>query len=142
MSYYVHNKAVRLLVNKSVLQKLGCNNETEFYWSFESLVANICPALSKSNKTPYFTDESGETQTYIDLVLYHTIGEECGEWAYAHMLSSQEAALFVPLFNQLGLDVKSEDLRKVDYCYYNSIEAPDCFDTGGEDYTRLFFNRN
>lgn len=151
MSDYQHNKVIRLLVTDEIIKMLGFSSVEDYCYHFEEYVKNTYPEMSRfvlkpngewhydSKKTPYFETGFGETQYYIDLVLYSSYGEECGDWGNVSYLSEKEKEVFVPHFNKLGLGINPDDLRKVDYCWYNCSEPPDYYDikTPDDDWSKL-----
>lgn len=64
---------------------------------------------------------------YIDWVYYSTYGEESGDFGFARMLTQKELDVIKPYFNKLKVSYKDEDLRVVDYCYYNCCEPTDYY---------------
>jgi hypothetical protein len=40
-----------------------------------------------------------------------------------------------PMLDKLKLEIRKDDLRLVDYCYYNGSDAPDYYDIEEEDYS-------
>lgn len=140
MSDYVHKKAIRLPITESLIQKFGFNDIEDFIEQFDQLVNEKCPELyCCDNRNPYFEIEVTDERPYIDLVLYSSYGEECGEWHNAFYLSDKEKETFVSYFEKLDIKINPDDLRKADYCWYNCCEPPDCYDVGdNDDWTLLF----
>ncbi len=77
---------------------------------------------------------------YIDWVYYSTYGEGSDDFGNVRMLTQRELNVIKPYFDKLGIDYKDEDLRLVDYCYYNCCEAPDYYDIKTIDDSELFVN--
>ena len=67
------------------------------------------------------------------MVLYYSYSKECGEWEKASYLNDKEKEFFAPYFDMLDIAFEPDDLRKVDYCWYNCSEPPDCYDVGDND---------
>ena len=141
MSDYAHNKVIRLPITNEILKSFDCQDIDEFADGFHEFVKKVYPEMQHIGQdTPYF--EIGYTdnydRNYIDLVLYDSYGEECGDWAIASYLSDKEKDFFAPYFDKLGITFDPNDLRKADYCWYNCCEPPDCYDVGKEkDWTLL-----
>lgn len=138
MSCYEHNKSIRLLVTDNVLKDLDFEDWDALCDGFDDIVEEKYPELSLCTRVPRLSISWSDTQHYIELLLYHEFDVGDGGWAIANMLSDKEAEFFVPIFNRVGLNVKAEDLRKVDYCWYNCCDPPDCFDIEDNDYVELF----
>lgn len=137
MSDYVHKKAIRLPITEPLIRKLGFNDMEDFIEQFDQLVNEKCPELYHCrDRIPYFETEVTDERSYIDLVLYYSYGEECGDWEKASYLSDKEKEFFASYFDKLGIVFETDDLRKVDYCWYNCYEPPDCYnvdDDGNDD---------
>ena len=77
---------------------------------------------------------------YIDWVYYSTYGEESGDFGFARTLTQKELDVIKPYFDKLCVIYKDEDLRVVNYCYYNCCEAPDYYNVENGDDAHLFLN--
>lgn len=134
MSDYVHKKAIRLPITESLIQKFGFNDIEDFIEQFDQLVNEKCPELyCCGDRIPYFEIEVTDERPYIDLVLYYSYGEECGDWERASYLSNKEKDFFASYFDKLDIAFSTDYLRKVDYCWYNCSEPPDCYNVGDDD---------
>lgn len=134
MSDYVHKKAIRLPITEPLIRKFGFNDMEDFIEQFDQLVNEKCPELYHcGDRIPYFETEATDERSYIDLVLYYSYGEECGDWEKASYLSDKEKDFFAPYFDKLGITFETDDLRKVDYCWYNCSEPPDCYNVDDDD---------
>lgn len=134
MSDYVHKKAIRLPITEHMIRKIGFDDVEDFIEQFDQRVNEKCPKLYHcGGRTPFFEVESTDKRSYIDLVLYYSYGEECGDWEKASYLSDKEKEFFAPYFDKLGIAFEPDDLRKVDYCWYNCSEPPDCYNVDDDD---------
>lgn len=134
MSDYVHKKAIRLPITEPLIRKIGFDDIEDFIEQFDELVNEKCPELYHcGDKIPYFEVEVTDERSYIDLVLYYSYGEECGDWEKANYLSDKEKDFFASYFYKLGIAFETDDLRKVDYCWYNCCEPPDCYNVDDDD---------
>lgn len=134
MSDYVHKKAIRLPITEPLIRKFGFNDMEDFIEQFDQLVNEKCPELYHcGDRIPYFETEATDERSYIDLVLYYSYGEECGDWEKASYLSDKEKDFFASYFDKLGIAFEPDDLRKVDYCWYNCSEPPDCYNVDDDD---------
>lgn len=136
MSDYVHNKVVRLPFPKEILKK--CN--TEDAYDCEHYLSDLLGELWDNNKKNSFNLVETDEAYYIDWVYYSTYGENSGDFGNVRMLSSNELKAIKPYFDKLQVKYKDEDLRAVEYCYYNCSEAPDFYDMKSIDDAELFFN--
>lgn len=140
MSDYEHKKAIRLPITEPLIRKIGFDDIEDFIEQFDELVNEKCPELYHcGDKIPFFETEVTDERSYIDLVLYCSYGEECGDWEKASYLSDKEKDFFASYFDKLGIAFETDDLRKVDYCWYNCSEPPDCYnvDDDNDDWTLL-----
>ena len=122
MSDYCRHKVVRMKVN---LESLGVSSLWDIEDEYEDLFGN--GDVGKFDIAP--TEED-----FIDYVLYRSYGEECGEWGKVRKLKEKESEKYVEIFQQIYPNVKPEDLRYVDFCWYNCSEAPDYFDEASDDF--------
>lgn len=122
MSDYCRHKVVRMKVN---LESLGVSSLWDIEDEYEDLFGN--GDVGKFDIAP--TEED-----FIDYVLYRSYGEECGEWGKIRKLTEKESEKYVEIFQQIYPNVKPEDLRYVDFCWYNCSEAPDYFDEASDDF--------
>ncbi len=136
MSDYVHNKVVRLPFPNEIKERCESND----VWDCEPYLKELLGELWDNRKKNHFTLECTDSGYYIDWVYYSTYGEESGDWGNVRLLTQQELNVIKPYFDKLGVNYKDEDLRVVDYCYYNSCEPPDYYNIKGEDDSNLFLN--
>lgn len=124
MSDYSRSKVVRL---KATLDELGISDIWDIENKFPDLFSSECYTEYKKSKKPYFEIAPTE-QPFIDFVIFHSYGEECDDWGRTRELTKNELAKYIPIFQQILPTVKAEQLRYVDYCFYDCCEAPDYFD--------------
>jgi hypothetical protein len=134
MSDYKHNKVIRLPFPKEILEK--CN--TFDIYDCESYLKELLGELWNNNKKNSFNLEYTDSAYYIDWVYYSTYGEESGEWGKVRLLTEKELSTIKPYFDKLGVSYEDNDLRLVDYCYYNSSEPNDYYDINEKDESNLF----
>lgn len=134
MSDYMHKKAIRLPITEPLIRKFGFDDIEDFIEQCDQLVNEKCPKLYHcGGRTPFFEVEITDERPYIDLVLYYSYGEECGDWEKASYLSDKEKEFFASYFDKLDITFEPDDLRKVDYCWYNCSEPPDCYNVDDDD---------
>lgn len=133
MSDYVHNKVVRLPFPKEILSKCDADDA----WDCEPYLQNLLGSLWNTSGKG-FKIQITDDKTYIDWVYYSSYGEESGDYGFARMLTQKELDVIKPYFNKLGVDYKDEDLRVVDYCYYNCCEPTDYYRVDEIDDSNLF----
>lgn len=121
MSDYARRKVIRCRVTEPLF---GTTNPYEVEEKFEDLFNET---KQKALGLPYFEPAPTE-EPFIDLMLFHSYGKECGDFGHARRLSSEEAETFLPYFKQLSPDITADQLRYVDFCWYNCTEAPDYFE--------------
>lgn len=136
MSDYVHNKVIRLPFPKEIMKKCNATDVYDCEEYLKDLLGELWDNKDKNSFELCCTDES----YYIDWVYYSTYGEESGDFGFVRLLTQNELNLIKPYFDKFGVDYKDEDLRVVNYCYYNCCEAPDYYDIENSDDTHLFFN--
>ena len=75
----------------------------------------------------YFDIQCTEKRAYLDYVLKHSYGDECGEFGKTRALTMLEQKTFKHLFTQFFPDIDMKKVRLVDYCWYNCCEPPDYY---------------
>lgn len=122
MSEYNHERVIRCKVN---LKKLGI----EDIFDLEDLYSDLFGygTINQFNVAPV------EEMEYIDYILYNEY-DGMGEFGHARYLTESEQEKYLPIFKQIIPDVKANDLRAVDFCWYNCSEAPLYFDVCEEEW--------
>jgi len=133
MSDYVHKKAVRLPFPEEIIKK--CNADDP--WDCETYLKELLGELWNNHGKKSFNLECTDTSFYIDWVYYHTYGEESGDWGKVRLLTEKELEVIKPYFDKLGVEYNDEDLRLVDYCYYNCCECSDYYDLDDDDSSKF-----
>lgn len=122
MSDYNHERVIRCKVD---LKKL----EIEDIFDLEDLYPNLfgCGTINQFNVAPV------EEMEYIDYVLYNEY-DNAGEFGTSRYLTGAELEKYLPIFKQIISNVTADDLRAVDFCWYNCCEAPLYFDVCEEEW--------
>lgn len=135
MSDYKHETVVRLPFPKELIFKNGDDP-----WDSEDELKEKLGDLWENGNTYTFKLGYTDDAYYIDWCYYFSYGEESGEWGTARALSENELNVIKPYFDKLKCNYSEQDLRIVDYCYYNCSEPPDYYEID-EDDSGLFFKR-
>lgn len=129
MSDYVHKKVVRLPFPDEIMSTCNAEEVCDCEGYLKEKLGDLWNIRGKNSFELEFTDK----RCYIDWVYYHTYGEESGDWGKARILTENELNVIKPYFDKLEVNYKDEDLRVVDYCYYNCCECTDYYDIDGDD---------
>lgn len=138
MSTYVREKVLRLPLEgfqledfkKMITEKLeplGVTAEDvddDFLWAMEKAFPDICGYGDKGK----FQWSPTYPRQFIDFVLDYEY--DCdGEYGKVRELYPSEKAKYLPIFQKLlpGLD-SLDNVRLVEFCWYNGGEAPDYYD--------------
>jgi hypothetical protein len=138
MSTYVKEKVLRLPLEgfqledfKKVitekLEPLGITAEDvddDFLWAMEKAFPDLCGY----GDTGKFQWSPTYPRQFIDFVLEYEY--DCdGEYGKVRELYPSEKAKYLPVFQKLlpGLDTM-DNVRLVEFCWYNGCEAPDYYD--------------
>lgn len=91
------------------------------------------PDLFDMSLPRYFEKAPVEEENYLDYVLESKVsyGED---WGKSRYLTDNEAVKYLALFSQIYPDVKKEDLRAVEFCWYDCSEAPLYFNVVEEEW--------
>mgnify|MGYP003297807199 CR=1 FL=1 len=131
MSTYVREKVLRIPVDKinfedlvNELQKKhpdeNVRDDFNYYLEFDF------PELFGYGEIKHF-QTSPTTKPFIDYVLEYEW--DCdGEYGKVRELYDSEKEKFRPVFQKIDPDINMDDVRLVEYCWYNGSEAPDYYD--------------
>lgn len=78
--------------------------------------------------TPQKFQFSPTCENFIDYVLESEHGADAGDWGKVRELYETEKAKYRPVFQQLDPNVDMDNVRLVEFCWYNCCEAPDYYD--------------
>ena len=122
MSDYVHERALRCPITE---------NECSMIRNMKDYMG-----MKKIKNVGYFDTNYTESGVYLDYVIYHSYGEECGEWIKSRDLYDSEKEAFKHLFQQFFPNINMSCVKLVDYCWYNCCEPPDCYDPKSDSFYR------
>ena len=122
MSDYRYMRVIRC---KMDMNKMGVSS----IWDLEDKF----PELFDINLPRYFEKAPVEEENYLDYVLESKVsyGED---WGKSRYLTDNEAVKYLALFSQIYPDVRKEDLRAVEFCWYDCSEAPLYFNAVEEEW--------
>jgi hypothetical protein len=144
MSTYVKEKVLRLPIEgfqledfkKMITEKLeplGITAEDvddDFLWAMEKAFPDICGSgdVGKFQWSPTYPRQ------FIDFVLKYE--HDCeGEYGKVRELYPSEKAKYLPVFQKLLPDLATmDDVRLVEFCWYNGCEAPDYYDLNDDPF--------
>jgi hypothetical protein len=109
MSDYCREKVLRYPVAESAY-----DIEEQYPELFRSCPNSFQPAPTESS--------------FVDYVLISEYGVDCGEWGKTRALTENEQNKYRPIFQQIFPDIDMNQVRLVEYCWYNGSEAPDYYD--------------
>lgn len=125
MSEYVKMKVIRLPLTNDILKSFHVENKCKLGEQLSKI--EIWEDWDRhKKKEPYF-NFAPTTSDYIDLVIDYQFAEP-QEFAYSWQLNEQDIKKYKPYFDMLGFQYDVSNLRKVAYCWYDGVEAPDCYD--------------
>lgn len=137
MSDYEHIKAVRLPFPKELLSKCNANEVGDCELYLKQKLGKLWDNQNHNSFEIGFSDKN----YYIDWVYHNTYGEKSSDFGNVRLLTQKELKIIKPIFDKLEIKYKDEDLRLVDYCYYNCCEPPDYYDISTfNDDSELFIN--
>lgn len=118
MSSYEHEKVIRLKLD---ILELARNN-IDGKWELEDLFPDKF-GISEVGKFEIAPTEDD----FLDLILEHD-HNNTGDWGTGRYLTEEEVSKYLPLFQEMLPFAKAEDLRYIEFCWYNCSEAPDYFE--------------
>ena len=131
MSTYVREKVLRIPRHKIDFAKIVHKLEEKYpnddvMDDLGFYLENVLPDLfgyAKKNKFQM----SPTVEPFIDYVLEHEW--DCdGSYGKVRELYDSEKEKFRPIFQQLDSEINMDDVRLVEFCWYNGGEAPDYYD--------------
>lgn len=120
MSDYCHRKAVRFKIDEERALKLfGVEDKWDLMDKLEDTPFEVAPTCE------FFIDYNLPCDYYGD-----------GDWGKVRRLSNAEFVKYAHKFSKLLKDriIAPEELRVVEYCWYDATEAPDYFDETEDDF--------
>ena len=119
MSDYAREKVLRV-----PLDKYGLNYD-EFEEKFEDKLGY--GDTNKFQLAPTY-------RAFLDYVLLYNYGDNSDEWGRTRALTPAEQAKYRDKFAEFIPEIDMNDVRLVDFCWYNCSEAPDYYDEEGDDF--------
>lgn len=65
---------------------------------------------------------------YLDYCLKFDNDSDSGEWGRSRKLTDGEKAKYEPVFREVIPNIDMNDVRLVEFCWYDCSEAPDYYD--------------
>ena len=83
-----------------------------------------------------FTDLFDMNQTHQKIFpgSQSKIDDNGGDWGRSRYITENEANKYLVLFSEIYPDVKRDDLRAVEFCWYDCSEAPLYYDVDEEEW--------
>ena len=123
MSDYCRMKVLRLPFEEANIGKLEDYDDLEhdlhekygdmFYWNGTN--------VGKFDSSPTY-------RPFIDYILEHEYGADCGEWGKIRELYPSEKLKYIEVFQKLNPNIDMDKVRLVEYCWYNCSEAPSYYE--------------
>lgn len=136
MSDYVREKVLRIPMDKldlsnikNVIASKEADYEDDFQWYLESFF----PELFSYATSGMFQLAPTEEQ-FIDYVLEYEYDSSYGDWGMTRSLYSSEKEKYKHVFQQLDSNVNMDDVRLVEFCWYNCCEAPSYYDDTTDEF--------
>ena len=118
MSDYCHYKVLRVPTDKYHLGDLE-----EFEMNHSDVFGH----------TPGYFMIAPTVTPFIDFVLEHDY-DNFGEYGKVRELGSNEKIMYYDVFHMLIPNIQMNDVRLVDFCWYDCCEAPDYYNYEDDDF--------
>ena len=125
MSSYESKKAIRYRFPKNISEE-----EIDKWWDYYGENS----LHKKYNLKHKMNFDASLNEYYLDITLKTTYDTICGDFGSSRKLTDEEANEYMEDFKKVIPEITKDDLRYVFYCYYNGVDAPDCYDEGEWDY--------
>lgn len=129
MSTYIREKVLRIpmdRLNMSAIKNTLAENHEDYEDDFSFYLESYFPTLF-GYATKHMFQIAPTEESYIDYVLEYEYDAD-REYGKTRKLYDSEKAKYLPVFQQLDPDVNMDDVRLVEFCWYNCCEAPDYYD--------------
>lgn len=120
MSDYQYKKVLRVptekygIANSYDLEDDPKFNELFVDYSLERTTNCFAPAPTKTS--------------FLDYVLEYDGCANAGEFGRSRTLTEREKNKYYPVFREIIFDINMDDVRLVEFCFYDCSEAPDYYD--------------
>ena len=127
MSTYVREKVLRVPLEKLNLSFTE-EEMDDLGWSIEKRFPDLFD-YAEEGKFQLAPTESN----FIDFVLEYEY-DAAGEYGKTRALTDKEKEKYHPVFQKVDPSVNMDDVRVVEFCWYNGCEAPDYYDETHDDF--------
>ena len=123
MSTYVREKVLRIPMEKMDFSYLTDEDLDDLGYALEEKFPDIFGYgdIGKFQLAPTYTN-------FIDYVIEYEYDAN-GEYGKTRALYPSEKEKYLPVFQKLDKNVNMDNVRLVEYCWYNGCEAPDYYGT-------------
>lgn len=122
MSSYVYKKAIRYKLT---------NDEAKDYLDKGFFDDDLISKIGLKDNFEFdlaYDFNKDEEVVYLDKVYEKQYDETCGDFSKSRMLTGKEIVCHLQDFWPFNDNIKPDDLRAVEFCYYNGVDEPACFD--------------
>jgi len=135
MSDYVRIKAVRYKFKENEVAEFQSKAQNEYDYLPEIILRelNLKEAYEIGKETDYYFRKftinygldfkSNKYEYFLDFLLYYEYGAG-GDFEFCRELTEKENEKFLPYFQKNFPNLKIDELRYVDYSYYNGVDEP------------------
>lgn len=132
MSDYVRKKAVRYKIPEKIVEKVknefgedfGSDSFEKYYNKENNVINTSTKRINNLNVGSGYNFTTDKHDYYIDYILYDEYGVSSGEFESVRALTQNEDKKYIEIFKKAVSDIKQNELRYVDYCYYNGVDEP------------------
>ena len=129
MSWYVREKVLRIPekhINMDQINNVIAAKYEDYDGDSSFYLENEFPDLFEYGTVGKF-QIAPTIESYIDYVLEYEWDAE-GEYGKTRALYDSEKAKYAPVFQKIDPNINMDYVRLVEFCWYNSTEAPDYYD--------------
>ena len=122
MSSYIYKKAIRYKLS---------NDEAKDYLDNGFFDNNIIKKIGLKDNFEFdiaYDFNKDEEVVYLDKVYEKQYDEVCEDFGKSRMLTDKEIVCHLQDFWIFNSNIKPNDLRAVEFCYYNGVDEPAYFD--------------
>lgn len=127
MSCYCREKVLRIPVDKINFRRLEENgidkSAVGLYYMVDDIYSDIWDYATPGK----FSWAPTEYYKFVDYVLDYDSDADDGSWGKTRSLKETEKEKYRSIFMQIDPDINMNDVRLVEFCWYNSTEAPDYY---------------
>ena len=130
MSDYERKKCVRFKIPQNIIEKLENNNDDDWIVDLLRQEYNVKESFNTVNDfviNSGLNNKNNEYEYFLDYQLDYEHGAS-GDFESVRLLTDNEFKKYSRMFAKYFSEIGRDELRLVDYCYYNGVDEPSVYE--------------